>query len=194
MDNLNQDSKSKKHSRVGQVRRMNNGDYATIVVYNNANDISVEINGTLIEHTKYQHFMNGNIKAHVVNFNSHIGECIRMHNGQYASIIETRGYYDIDIKFDDGTIVTTTYPSFKNGETRNPNRNSYIRRQEQKKNFKENRENEVRVMNNGEVATITRYRSATDMDVRFDNGYVLHGVGYYRFKNGELRSRKQKKS
>ena len=189
-------SEKKKNTRLGEVRRMNNGVFATIVEYNNANDITVKIGNQLVQHTKYQHFLNGNIKAHIVNFETHLNEVSKMKNGQYAKIIDYRSYYDIDIEFfdDDKTVVNTTYSSFHSGATINPNYNSLTRRRDSKKNIPKLRLNEQMKMKNGEVATIIAYRSSTDIDIQFDNGEIRYNVGYFRFKNGDLKSHSFKKN
>ena len=56
---------------------------------------------------------------------NHIGEVITANNGQRMTLIAYRGYEDIDVQFDDGTIITNrSYQWFKKGGIRNPN---YIR-------------------------------------------------------------------
>ena len=51
-----------------------------------------------------------------------IGETRTMNNGQKATIIKYKKYNDIDIQFEDGTIVQhRAYSSFKKGKIRNPN-------------------------------------------------------------------------
>ena len=45
-----------------------------------------------------------------------------MHNGMYATVIAYRDYKDIDVRFDDGTIVThTRRDQFNSGYIKNPN-------------------------------------------------------------------------
>ena len=49
--------------------------------------------------------------------NPRIGEKRQMNNGLYATIIEYRRSYDIDIQFEDETIIKNkAYKSFKTGE------------------------------------------------------------------------------
>ena len=51
-----------------------------------------------------------------------IGETRIMNNGQKAIIIKYKKYNDINIKFEDNTIVYhKTYNNFKKGRIRNPN-------------------------------------------------------------------------
>ena len=51
-----------KEMRMNESKRMNNGMIATIIEYRNANDIDIQFeNGTIIQHRKYCHFINGEI-------------------------------------------------------------------------------------------------------------------------------------
>ena len=51
-----------------------------------------------------------------------IGESAIMNNGQLATIVAYRGATDLDVQFEDGTIVyQKQYTSFKKREIANPN-------------------------------------------------------------------------
>ena len=50
-----------------------------------------------------------------------IGLRRQMNNGQYATCISYRKPFDIDIEFEDGTIVRTSKYCFLNGSVKNPN-------------------------------------------------------------------------
>ena len=93
-----------------ETKFMNNGMKATIITYRNAVDVDIKFeDGTIVTHKQYSNFKTGGIK-----WPTHIGE-IRLINGQYAEIIEYRNLNDIDIRFEDGTIVNhEKYSNFKN--------------------------------------------------------------------------------
>lgn len=49
------------------------------------------------------------------------------------------------------------------------------------------RTGEVRMMNNGLLATIIKYRNALDMDIEFRNGEIVRGIRYRTFKDGKIK-------
>lgn len=54
--------------------------------------------------------------------NTRVGETTIAHNGQLMEIVKYNNSLDIDVKFEDGTIVThKSYASFSKGSIRNPN-------------------------------------------------------------------------
>ena len=58
----------------------------------------------------------------VKNVDKHIiGQTKEMNNGQRATVIRDNGSNDIDIQFEDGTIVHTRRQSYRLGVVRNPN-------------------------------------------------------------------------
>ena len=109
-----------KKFREGEVRFMNNGQKATIIVYKKSSDIDIQFeDGTVVKHKTYQSFKKGKIKN--LNYNSHLHEERTMNNGQKATIIVYRKYNDIDIRFENGTIVTSKrYDHFLEGNIRCP--------------------------------------------------------------------------
>ena len=111
-----------------------------------------------------------------------IGESRVMNNGQKATIIGYRGARDIDVKFDDNTVVKSKqYCDFIKGLIKNPNRSPRLT----------SRVNETRIMNNGQKATIINYRSANDIDVRFEDGAVVKNRIYEDFVKGQIKNFKR---
>ena len=168
--------------RLGETRQMNNGMMATIIAYRSYTDIDVQFkNGTIVCNKSYNNFKNGrvgnpNYKIKNIKIkNYHLGEIQRMNNGQMATIIVYRSYRDIDVQFEDGTIVYhKLYRCFKKGEIRNPNYN-YSKLQN-------SRLGEIRRMNNGMMARIIAYHSCSDMDVQFEDGTIVYHKTYDAFK------------
>ncbi len=108
--------------------------------------------------------------------NPRIGEQRKMNNGLYATIIEYRRSYDIDIQFEDGTIVKNkAYKSFKIGDIGYPINH-----------IGEQKIGEQRQMNNGMYATIIAYRNNTDIDIQFEDGTIVKGKQYWNFKVGNI--------
>ena len=106
-----------------------------------------------------------------------LGETRMMKCGMKATIIQYGGATDIDVRFEDGTVVKNRwYGNFKKGEIANPNI----------KTFTEVRLGETRMMNCGMEATIIRYGGATDIDVRFEDGAVAKNKAYGEFKKGGI--------
>ena len=100
-----------------------------------------------------------------------------MNCGMEATIIRYGGVRDIDVCFKDGAIVEhRKYDSFKRGKIANPNTKASA----------ENRLGETRMMNCGMEATIIRYGSAKDIDVRFEDRAIAKRKGYREFKKGEI--------
>ena len=164
-------------NRLDETRMMNCGMEATIIRYSRRDDIDVRFeDGTVIEHRQYNQFERGNIAN--PNFKaSRRGETRMMKCGMKATIIRYGKYADIDVRFEDGTIIEhRQYIQFKKGEIANPN-------------FKASAENclgETRMMNCGMEATIIRYNTGKDIDVRFEDETVVEHRGYGNFKTGGI--------
>ena len=107
-------------NRLGETRMMNCGMKATIIRYGNAGDIDVRFEDRAIAKRKgYREFKKGkianpNIKTSAEN---RLGETRMMNCGMEAAIIRYGGATDIDVRFEDGTVVKHgVYGNFKKGE------------------------------------------------------------------------------
>ena len=176
----NQNIKASAENRLGETRMMNCGMEATIIRYGRCDDIDVRFeDGAVAEHKVYGAFKRGeiantNIKASAEN---RLGETRIMNCGMKATIVRYGRYEDIDVRFEDGSMVEhKAYSAFKKGNIANQNT----------KVSAENRLGETRMMNCGTEATIIRYGGATDIDVRFEDGTVVEHRGYGNFKRGEI--------
>ena len=164
------------NSRLGKTRVMKCGMEATIIRYGNARDIDVRFkDGAVVEHKIYGDFKNGYI-AHP-NTKDRLGETRMMNCGMKATIIRYEGVRDIDVRFEDGSIVEhKAYSAFKKGEIANPNMKASA----------ENRLGETRMMNCGMEATIIQYGGYNDIDVHFEDGAVVEHRQYRDFKKGGI--------
>ena len=106
-----------------------------------------------------------------------LGETRMMNCGMEATIIRYGNSKDIDVRFEDGTVVKNRwYGNFKKGTIANPNI----------KTSAKVRLGETRMMNCGMEATIIRYGNTGDIDVRFEDGAVAKNKAYGEFKRGKI--------
>ena len=163
-------------ARLGETRMMNCGMKATIIRYENADDINICFeDGKVVEHKTYRAFKKGYIAHQNTNVpvEARLGETRMMNCGMEATITRYENNMDIDVRFEDGTVAKRkAYSAFKKGSIVNQNFNSRL--------------NEAKMMNCGMKATIIRYGRYTDIDVRFEDGTVMKHRGYGDFKKGEI--------
>lgn len=106
-----------------------------------------------------------------------LGETRMMNCGMKATIIRYGNATDIDVRFEDGSVVEhKAYGNFKRGGIVNPNIRAFVK----------DRLGETRMMNCGMEATIIRYESAKDMDVCFEDGVIVEHKRYRAFENGNI--------
>ena len=110
-------------------------------------------------------------------------------------IVEYNSTADITVLFvDDGTTKKTTYKHFQEGKVesdymRNQRekeiqyRKELIEKQRQENLEKRDKTGESIILDNGMVATITRFNTQNDMDVSV-GGETISGISYSSFKNG----------
>ena len=166
--------------RLGETRMMNCGMEATIIRYESAKDMDVCFkDGAIVEHRKYDSFKRGEIANPnmKVSAKNRLGETRMMNCGMEATIIRYGNNTDIDVRFEDGTVVKNRgYGDFKKGTIANPNI----------KTSAENRLGETWMMNCGMEATIIRYGGYNDIDVRFEDGAVAKHKLYDPFKKSKI--------
>ena len=105
------------------------------------------------------------------------GETRMMNCGMEATIIRYNGMRDIDVRFEDEAVaVHKRYDAFKKGKINNPNIKASA----------ENRFGETKVMNCGMEATIIRYNTSKDIDVRFEDGAIATCKDYKMFRKGGI--------
>ena len=161
--------------KTGETNIANNGQTMTIIEYRSNNDIDIQFeDGTIVKHKSYTCFKKGMIKNFDNILKNRLGESNIANNGQTMTIIEYRKYNDIDIQFEDGTIVKhKSYSKFKEGKIKNPN---YI----------QNRLGESNIANNEQTMTIIEYRNFNDIDVQFEDGTIVKNKSYHNFLIGNI--------
>ena len=107
-------------ARLGETRMMNCGMKATIIRYENADDINICFeDGKVVEHKTYRAFKKGYIAHQNINVpvENRLGETQMMNCGMEATIIRYENSRDIDVRFEDGKVVGhKAYRAFKKGE------------------------------------------------------------------------------
>ena len=168
-------------NRIGETVKAKNGQMMTIIAYRSAKDIDIRFeDGTVVYNKFYGNFKNGVIKnntIHAPNFKDRNNKTVIATNGQKMTVIAYRGLYDIDIEFEDGTIVEhKSYANFKRGKIDNPNffKNKYL--------------GEEHIANNGQKMKIINFNGVRDIDVEFEDGTIVRHKQYYTFKKGEIKN------
>ena len=162
--------------RIGEEKIMNCGLNAKIIEYRNSNDIDVKLeNGIIVEHKSYNSFKRGQISLKAEEIAKRLGETRTMNCGKKATIITYNDSHNIDVQFEDGTIVKhKNYGSFQIGKIAIPINN------------KELRTGETRMMNFGMKATIINYNNNKDVDIQFEDGTIVKHKSYLHFKKGGI--------
>ena len=102
--------------------------------------------------------------------------------GLKMTIIKYKNSKDINVQFEDGTIVENrTYDSFKKGNIANLNYKHSL-------NLINDRIGEVSINNQGLKMIIIDYRSANDIDIQFERDkFIIRKKTYMEFKMGYIR-------
>lgn len=181
-------SRTKQDHRVGKTNIHQNGLRMTVIVYRNANDIDVQFeDGYIAEHVRYSNFLKGIIKYPGFSLKSlnagksHLGEKRIAKNGMEMVLIAYRNSGDVDVRFEDGTVVTTAYSEFDDGNVRNPNTHKT------KAMYKAERTGEVVINNQGISMELAEYETAKHLKILFETGCEIKSRSYEHFHNGELK-------
>lgn len=160
--------------RIGEVNRAKNGMLMKIIEYGNVRNIDVQFeDGTVVTNKTYSDFKKGSI-ANPLSFKLRVGEENIANNGMKMKIIEYRSLTDIDVQFEDGTIVhNKNYGNFKRGLISNPL-------------FYKSRIGEIVTSNNGMRVILIEYRSCNDIDVQLEDGTIFNHKRYTDFKCGQI--------
>lgn len=169
-----------KESRIGLKNRNNSGELMTIVGYRGANDIDIEFeDGTILTERQFSSFKSGEVsKIHKSELKDiRIGEKRKSKCGLMMEIINYKSHRNIDVRFEDGTIVKgKRYSDFCIGEIRNPNFHNTRKRI-----------GEYSFTNSGVGMKIIEYFSKDNITVKFSDGLILKNTCYYAFRTGNIK-------
>ena len=168
-------------NRIGETSLAKNGQIMTIIACRSAIDIDVQFeDGTIVLNKRYGNFKLGSIKNENLKspiFKNRLGATNTASNGQKMTIIKYNGLYDINIKFEDGTIVEhKTFSNFKRGKIDNPNF------------FKSKVIGEESIATNGQKMKIINYNGVRNIDVQFEDNTIVKHKNYYDFKKGIIKN------
>ena len=152
-------------NRVGEVNRAKNGMLMKIIAYRSSQDIDIQFeDGVIIENKDYRSFKEGKVgHPERVYSKIRVGEEVTNKQGEHLKLICYRNSIDVDIQFDDGTILKhKNYGKFKKGLIFKP------------EDLKVSRLGEENISKDGMRMCIINYRSATDIDVQFEDGTILY--------------------
>lgn len=180
-------NKKDKVKRIGEKHMQKCGLMAKIIDYRNAKDMDVEFSdGTVVKHTDHTSFKHGYVghpkMSNKNKFKNKAPDYIRQKhvqkNGLEVEIIGYHGDY-VDVRFPDGKISKhIKYTTFVNGTLIHP---------DVPKNKKDKRLNEIRTQKCGIKAKITRYHTAADVDITFEDGTTNTNKRYYSFITGQIK-------
>ena len=172
-------------TRIGMINTTKDGHTMTIIAYRKATDIDVQFEDRrIVEHKSYNSFVKGSI-SYFANRNAEfaqkrIGETIIATNGIKMTIVAYRNSNDIDVQFENGTIMQhKQYKLFKQGKILDYD------------NVTEKQASErigmQSVAKNGLKMTIIAYRASEDIDVQFEDGIVVQHQRFRTFLQGTIR-------
>ena len=179
--------------KLGETNRANNGLIMTIIAYRRSDDIDIQFeDGVIVYNKAYTMFKRGSIKHPNISsykggknqycsfsIDNKVGEKIKANNGLMMTIIAYRNTLDIDIQFEDGTIVyNKTYGNFRIGNIGHP---TY------KSRSKENKVGMVSIANSGLLITIIACDDFNNIDIQFEDGAISRGKHLKEFKAGKIK-------
>ena len=166
--------------KVGETAVATCGMEMTIIAYRSSRDVDVRFeDGQEAYHKEYRSFKKGTIAPprdpREESLKERVGETAVANCGMKMTIIAYRGCNDIDVRFEDGQeSYHKMYSSFKNGGIAPP------------RDLQKERIGETTTANCGMKMTIIAYRSANDIDVRFEDGQEVYHKAYHSFKSGNI--------
>lgn len=171
-----------KNEKIGLTSIATNKQKITIINYNNSHDLDIKFeDGLIIKHCSYDRFLKGTIRHPTSDIRTkvnRIGETNIAKNGLKMTIISYKQVNNIDIQFEDGTIVEhKTYKSFKKGEISHPTI----------KIIAKYHIGETNISSCGLKMTIIAYRGIKDIDIKFEDGITVYNKSYNNFKRGYIK-------
>ena len=158
------------------------GEKMEIVKYIHSKSCVVKFgDGTIRDNVRYDHFLTGKVRNKNAMKNERVGEMLKMKNGQMAKITDYRGFEDIDVIFDDGTIKKhVNYGAFKDGRVKNTTL------------IPKKRNGEMFTNHDGFKVKIVNYKNARAVDVQFEDGSIItrryDEIKKGNFKHPEIKS------
>lgn len=173
----------------GKTALSKEGEVIRVLTYRDKTDMDVIFeDGTTVEHVTLSAFSRGwitrpgskaakRMQRTKKRRTDRVGESVITIHGEKATIIEYIDSDNMTIQFENGVRRDhVPYNRFSRG----------LISQSKPKTDKKLRLGEEQITENGEHIVIIAYRSAGDIDVRFDNGIIRNHVTYHAFKKGKI--------
>ena len=182
-----------KESIVGKKVLMKSGHYAVCIEFRRSDDIDVQFeDGTIVKRKTKQNFLNGSVRnPNYPKLYSSIkkasceGKSVLQNCGMVATCIIYRNSRDIDVQFEDGTIVQhRSKENLYSGNILHPK----LKRKLTKRLEKASCLGLEKIMNNGMKAKCISYRGYSDIDVQFEDGTVVEHKKKGDFLEGRIQS------
>ena len=114
----------------------------------------------------------------------HIGETIIAKSGRKVTIIAWRNKNDIDVEFEDGTIIShKRYANVKRGIIAHPEDGKFGVKWKYP-----NRLGEESISTKGEKMKIIAFNNVNNFDVQFEDGTIVHCTSYTDFQKGYIKN------
>lgn len=119
-----------------------------------------------------------------------VGQVATNKAGQKMRVIAYRNYKDIDVQFEDGTVLEhVRYERFQDGILKNPNAKVVMLHHTQSRSAEQAaaRVGMTNIANNGLKMTIIEYHSSADVDIKFEDGVVVEHKRFECFLIGSIK-------
>ena len=164
------------HDVTGEEGYLVDGRKMTIIRYNDLFDVDIQIeNGPIVTGQHYYHIHQG---LKYSNDSDSVGE-VSVFKGQKITLIRYGSPTDIDVQFEDGTIIKHVwYIDFTDRVDHLNQGHSMLDDQKWK--------DEVKMANCGLMMRIIRFEKWDNVDVQFEDGRIVYHRSYYNFKKGSI--------
>lgn len=170
--------------RTGETHIAKNGLCMKIIECPNSHNMVVEFeDGTIVTKVKYNLFCKGIVKHPGIDPRikpKPLGEVYMSDCGMKMTLIAYRTVRDIDIQFEDGTVVShIQYSAFKSGHIKNPNCGyyGYAKKRWLGQTF---------IAHNGLNMSIIDYKGTDDITVQFEDGCIVPHQSLGSIKRGQV--------
>ncbi len=170
-----------KNKYLGQTKELLDGDVITVIDYKNSDHILVKHKDGR-EEVITEKFLKSNKKLLKECISKYVGYSKRMRNAQVATIIAYRSYEDIDIQFEDGTVVEhISKRLFDYNRVGNPNYDA--KKEKSRKKYL----GKIKKNKNGDRMKIIKYNHSSDIDVEFiDEEKVVKNTTIIKWNEGRV--------
>lgn len=188
----------KTDGRVGVKKQASNGMQMTCIAYRRSDDIDVQFaDDTIVKNKTWDAFCKGQIRNPSLSIQPTTRQSTRKKktnksltdrvgtkaigaNRMEMVCIAYRGVMDIDVQFQDGTIVQhKRWDMFLKGYIRNPNETPSM-------TFANERVGAKSKASNGMMMTCIAYRRSYDIDIQFEDGVIVEHKTWTNFCKGNI--------